>query len=663
MSDNWTVPAIVGVQGADGADACTFETDRKWRTTLATIGTDGIYISSTHVYISHGGDETELRFLQAGSIIWFSDSSGTYRYKTTAAAGFNIGGGYVSFAINKLGDTPSITAGTTVGVCLSSARGPRGISACAYSVSKTYRGGSVTDTLAGYLKTGFLVHYNGSQVKIGVTKDSAEDTALKAIPVGSHVWLETSSGRYQFIAKITAKLRSGHIVGDSTAASHTFTTTSLVKMAYGIYASKGDAVTICFTTAGASGGSPPANTVPGAPKSPTTSSITQSQIKLAWSAPNNNGGSAITGYRIDRSTSANSGFATIVNSQSGTSYTNTGLTANTRYYYRVYAINSVGTSTSYASVNATTLTTNGPGQPASLTLSSSSDGNTLTATWTPPSTWGTAPASTRKYEHRTSISSLVGAWIEVDDSVKTYSQTTLIVPGNTYTFEVRAKTSAGTGPVISKSITMNNPGSLPSAPKSLSVTTLATSYTATWSAPDSWGNASPSTRKYEYRHNSTGSWTELDDSVRTFTKTGLTSGTTYSFQVRAKTSNGTSAAVSVTIKPNTTLTYNDTYYTAKAYDDGRLGEPGITDPEWDVDDDNGAHVYLGPAWLWSLSGIQARTQARFDVDSGLWSSGWITMTSVTSTTVGGNAAIKIVLASALSNIPTGGNGKGDVYFK
>jgi hypothetical protein len=79
------------------------------------------------------------------------------------------------------------------------------------------------------------------------------------------------------------------------------------------------------------------------PGSPTNLSATagNAQATLSWSAPTNNGGSAITGYTIKYS---NGTFVTTTGAGT-TSYTVTGLTNGTSYTFIVTANNSVGSST------------------------------------------------------------------------------------------------------------------------------------------------------------------------------------------------------------------------------------------------------------------------------------------------------------------------------
>src|SRR2546428_626765 len=75
-----------------------------------------------------------------------------------------------------------------------------------------------------------------------------------------------------------------------------------------------------------------ASTIPGAPTSLVANTVSSSQINLSWTAPANNGGSAITGYKIERSTDGGSSWSPPVNTSStATTYPDTGLTASKTY--------------------------------------------------------------------------------------------------------------------------------------------------------------------------------------------------------------------------------------------------------------------------------------------------------------------------------------------
>jgi fibronectin type III domain protein len=77
---------------------------------------------------------------------------------------------------------------------------------------------------------------------------------------------------------------------------------------------------------------------------------------LSWTAATNNRGSAITGYKIERSTDGGSTWSTIMSNtgNTGTTYSDTGLSPNQAYMYRVSAINSIGTSSPSNTASATT---------------------------------------------------------------------------------------------------------------------------------------------------------------------------------------------------------------------------------------------------------------------------------------------------------------------
>ena len=88
----------------------------------------------------------------------------------------------------------------------------------------------------------------------------------------------------------------------------------------------------------------------------TATVVSSSEINLSWTIPSNNGGSPITGYKLERSTKASSIWSTISanTGNTTTTYSDAGLAPNTTYVYRVSAINSVGTSLPSNSASATT---------------------------------------------------------------------------------------------------------------------------------------------------------------------------------------------------------------------------------------------------------------------------------------------------------------------
>lgn len=82
-------------------------------------------------------------------------------------------------------------------------------------------------------------------------------------------------------------------------------------------------------------------TVASAPSTPGISAIGPTSATVAWSAPSDSGGAAITGYEIQRATAADfPDSASVTSSASPSSLT--GLLPGTDYYVRVRAINTAG---------------------------------------------------------------------------------------------------------------------------------------------------------------------------------------------------------------------------------------------------------------------------------------------------------------------------------
>jgi Cellulose binding domain/Glycosyl hydrolases family 18 len=107
-------------------------------------------------------------------------------------------------------------------------------------------------------------------------------------------------------------------------------------------------ITACRLNGGSCSGGGGGGTVPAAPGGLTGTS-TSSSVSLSWSAV-----SGATSYNIYRN-------GTKVGSPSGTSYTDTGLTASTAYNYQVSASNSVGEGAKSGTLSVTTKASGGGG--------------------------------------------------------------------------------------------------------------------------------------------------------------------------------------------------------------------------------------------------------------------------------------------------------------
>ena len=122
-----------------------------------------------------------------------------------------------------------------------------------------------------------------------------------------------------------------------------------------------------------------AATVPGAPGSLSVSVNDTGKLDVSWGAPESNGGSSVTGYKVQWKEAPDSWDTPADVSETtvtGTSHTVTGLTDGVEYTFRVFAVNTVGDSSATDDESGTPRETTAP------TLSSATvDGATLTLTF------------------------------------------------------------------------------------------------------------------------------------------------------------------------------------------------------------------------------------------------------------------------------------------
>lgn len=99
-------------------------------------------------------------------------------------------------------------------------------------------------------------------------------------------------------------------------------------------------------------------TVPGAPTAVGNNTVTQSTANITWTAPGATGGSAITGYEIQRAT--DSGFTvnvfTATDPDDVSPYAAASMAPATTYWFRVRALNGVGAGAWSSATSLTTLT-------------------------------------------------------------------------------------------------------------------------------------------------------------------------------------------------------------------------------------------------------------------------------------------------------------------
>ena len=187
----------------------------------------------------------------------------------------------------------------------------------------------------------------------------------------------------------------------------------------------------------------------------------QTQIDLSWTAPSDNGGANITGYKIEVSTNGSTWSDLESNTGStGTSYSHTGLTAGSTRHYRVSAINSAGPGTPSSTANATTdPAVAAPGAPTGFTVTA--DGQTrIDLSWSAPSSDGGANITGYKVEVSTNGSTWSDLVANTNATSTTYTHTGLMA-GSTRHYRVSAINSAGTGPASNTDSATTDAGAAP----------------------------------------------------------------------------------------------------------------------------------------------------------------------------------------------------------
>lgn len=178
---------------------------------------------------------------------------------------------------------------------------------------------------------------------------------------------------------------------------------------------------------------PPCGTPPSAPTNLTASVISTTEVSLSWTDVSDNE----DGFKIERKESGGTYSEIKTLSAGTTSYSDTGLSPNTTYYYRIRAFNSYGTSSYSNEASATTKAElSVPAKPTNLFASASSP-TEIRLSWTDASD----NEDGFKVERKTSGSSFTEIKILTANST-TYTDTGL-TPDTTYYYRVRAYNAAG----------------------------------------------------------------------------------------------------------------------------------------------------------------------------------------------------------------------------
>ncbi|MFP5106815.1 fibronectin type III domain-containing protein [Neobacillus sp. C211] len=253
------------------------------------------------------------------------------------------------------------------------------------------------------------------------------------------------------------------------------------------------------------------------PASPKAASASYSSIKTSWTAV-----SGASGYEVSRATSSTGTYSVVGNTTTATSLTNTGLSTNKVYYYKIRAYRMVGTTKVYGGYTTVVSAKPIPSVPTNFKAASASYSSIKTS-WTAVS--GASGYEVFRATSSTGTYSLVGKTTTATSFTNTGLSTNKL-----YYYKIKAYRTVGTTKVYSGYTTVVSAKPIPSVPTNFKAARYSsTSIKTTWSAVTGASGyevyrATSSTGTYSLVKNTTSLY---------FTNTGLTTGRTYYYKARS----------------------------------------------------------------------------------------------------------------------------------
>jgi fibronectin type 3 domain-containing protein len=251
----------------------------------------------------------------------------------------------------------------------------------------------------------------------------------------------------------------------------------------------------------------------------------RAQVTLNWIAPNDNGGSAVTGYKLYRSTTSG-GTYILIASPSGQNYIDLNLTNGQTYWYNVSAVNAAGEVAKAAPVSSTPHYDLPDAPTGLMSVHGSSE---VRLNWAAPVIDGGTPITGYKVYRSMSFD---GTYTLIaSPSITNYTNIGL-TNGQTYWYKVSVVNAQGEGPLTAA--ISSTPVTVPSAQQDLQSTPGTAQATITWQAQASDGGTPITGYKLYRSSTSDGTYSLLAYvSGLTFIDTGLAGGQTYWYKLSA----------------------------------------------------------------------------------------------------------------------------------
>ncbi|MFZ0773760.1 MAG: malectin domain-containing carbohydrate-binding protein, partial [Candidatus Sulfotelmatobacter sp.] len=507
----------------------------------------GLTASTTYYYVVEAVDAEGSSSGSAQATATTQAAGGSMGYVSINAGGpavSNSGGGDNSFVADEYysagGTTDSVTNTITVPASIATTAAPA-------AVYQSARQGVVTYTIPGLTAgTSYLVRLHFAELYFSAAGDREFDVAINGTAVLTNFDIYATAGA-SFTAVVEQYIATANSSGQIVIA---FTDGAVNQPMF-------NGIEVLDAT--------PCTTVPSAPTGLTATASYPSVIGLTWTAVTPPANCSISSYSVYGGTTANP-TTLIAGGLTGTSYTNTGLTASTTYYYVVKAVDAYGTSAASAQATATTPAPSVIAPPTSLTAVGSSyqqiDLRWVASTAPAPNT---APVNYSVYRSTTtpftpSAANLMGTTVGITNYLDSNYPATLtagessippgpgIQPSTTYYYQVVASTLSGASPAATASAT-----SLPATPSTAAPAALtgltamaenANEIDLIWNSTNS-GVGTVVTTYYIYR-STTPTFTPAASNQIGTTKSNwfqddvLTASTQYYYQVLANNSIGVS---------------------------------------------------------------------------------------------------------------------------